>query len=361
SERRWLVDEVNDTDVAVDSAATLAEILESAADRSPESEAVVDGKISLTYRELDMRAEALADRLAARGARPERSVAIALPRSIDFVVALWAVAKTGAAFVPVDPALPLERVQYMLGAASVQLGVTRGNLQPRLPSDVDWLAIDVSSEVMVEGRSLRPSRAVLANAAYVIFTSGSTGRPKGVVVTHAGLSNLLAEANRQYQPKHNSRVLLNTTVSFDPFIEEVFVAVSERCVLVVRGDEAHEEPPYRFINSMKVSHAFMTPTLLATIDPSDVPNLTTIVVGGELCSESLVRKWEPGRVFVNSYGPTEATVSATFHRAGVGAVGGPVPLGSPAQGFRMFVLDAGLRLVPVGVVGELYLCGAQLA
>lgn len=340
----------------------LADLLAAAVAENPDGTAVVCGREELSYRELDARSRDLARRLARAGAGPESLVAVAIPRSIESVLAVWAVTRSGAAFVPVDPGYPAERIERILGVSGARLGLTVGEFRDRLPGTVAWLSIDATGPDFVDEETIigrRPVRS--SNSAYVIFTSGSTGEPKGVVVSHAGLANLAAAQCERNGVTRESRVLHVASPSFDASVLELVTAAGAAATLVVAppsvyaGDRLTE-----LLARERVTHIACTPSALATVDPAGLDHVRAVVTGGEPCPSDLVATWAaPGRQHFNDYGPTETTVWATGSEPL--APDGPVTIGTPAPGMGVRVLDARLHLVPPGRVGELYITGIGLA
>ncbi|MFM1724724.1 amino acid adenylation domain-containing protein [Rhodococcus sp. PAM 2766] len=346
----------------------LPQILSAAASADPARAALVSGDETVSYRDLDERSSRLARTLIARGARPESVVAVALTRSIESVVAVWAVAKSGAAFVPVDPNYPADRVAHMVSDSSALLGITRTEHVGVLPAALPWIVLDDAATVDdVAARSAAPVTAAdrtgplrVTDAAYVIYTSGSTGVPKGVVVTHTGLAAFAAEQVERYGIEAGSRTLHFASPSFDASILELLMAFGAGATMVIApttvygGHELAE-----LLRTHHVTHAFVTPAALASVDPTCLEALRTVVVGGEACSAELVARWAPGRRMFNAYGPTEATVASNISDALV--PGEPVTIGRAIRGADAYVLDGRLRPVPAGVPGELYLAGAGVA
>ncbi|GAB2510252.1 amino acid adenylation domain-containing protein [Nocardia heshunensis] len=349
---------VHGTVEAVTAPRTLAELMADAVAANPDGIAVVCGDRRLTYRELDARAEHLARRLTAAGAGPESLVAVGIPRSIESVLAVWAVARTGAAFVPVDPAYPPERIARIIDVSGVCLGLTVTAQRDRLPGTVDWWCVDdVRDEFPI---AIRDIVRDTAHPAYVIFTSGSTGAPKGVVVSHAGLANLAAAQRERDRITRDSRVLHVASPSFDASVVELLMAVGAAATLVIAPPTVFAGPDLgELLARQRVSHIALTPSALSTVDPSGLDDLRLIVTGGEPCPPELVAAWAAeGREHFNDYGPTEATVWAAGAPLRPGA---PITIGRPAPGMRALVLDDRLRPVPDGVIGELYLSGIGLA
>jgi amino acid adenylation domain-containing protein len=321
----------------------------------PDSVALVFESSSLTYAELDARANQLAHLLIERGAAPERVVALAVPRSLDMVVAELAVLKSGAAYLPIDVDYPVERVAFMLADAAPVCVVTTRDLT----FDVPAVHVDEASGMP----STDPEVPVApANAAYVIYTSGSSGRPKGVVVSHSGVAKLVATGVERFGIGPHSRVLQFASPSFD-------VAFFDLCLGLLSGGRLVVVPAERRVaGEALTSYAFehavnfmiLPPALLDAMPADlDLPRDSVLLAGTERVSPELVARWAPGRRMFNAYGPTEATVNSTL---GLCSPGSPiVPIGIPDPDTRAYVLDPGLRPVPPGVVGELYLGGSGLA
>ncbi|MFJ5034432.1 amino acid adenylation domain-containing protein [Streptomyces sp. NPDC088560] len=358
-------------------ASTLPSMFEAHVAKSPHVPAVICGAQSLSYAELDARANRLARHLVSIGVGPEDVVTVVLPRSMELVVTVLGVLKAGASYLPVDPGYPAERVAYMLvDARPVALVTDRRSAAglpnfdgPRVLLDDPGLGRklaglpDTSLSDAERAAPLRPS-----NAAYVIYTSGSTGRPKGVVVPHAGLFSLAAAQASRLAVDGSSRVLQLASPSFDASVWELLMALASGAALVVPdidGPVAGEEL-VAALASGRVTHLTATPSALESVPAgreSTLQSLRVVVAAGEACSPALAAQWSTGRLMVNAYGPTEVTVCATMSEALYerSAEGGPVPIGRPITNARAFVLDEHLRPVPTGVAGELYVAGAGMA
>ena len=338
--------------------ATLPALVEAAVDRDPGAPALVSGGRELTFADLEALANRLAHRLIARGAGPGDVVALLLPRSPDMVLAELAVTKAGAAFLPVDPGYPDERVEMMLRDAA-----------PVLTLDAKEVA-DLLAAPPGEVRGDRPGDADrirpldLDDPAYVIYTSGSTGTPKGVVVTHRGLAGFAAAEAEHYQVAAGDRVLAFATPSFDASVLELCMSLPVGAQLVVPapGPLLGAELA-RVLREERITHTLLPPAALSTLPadtPGSLPAIKTLIVGAEACGADLVARWAPHHRMVNSYGPTEATVVATWS-ARLVADGSAPPIGRALPGFGLYVLDARLRPVPGGVPGDLWLAGPALA
>ncbi|WP_460725781.1 amino acid adenylation domain-containing protein [Nocardia heshunensis] len=348
-------------------ARTLPEILTAGAERAPGSIALrVDGT-AYTYRELTEQAQRLARVLIAAGAGPERSVAISIPRSAESVLAMCAVAYTGAAFVPIDPTYPTDRIEHMIADSGVVAGVTVVGSRAALPDRVDWLVLDapdiesrlaaMDSGPVTEAERRAPVR--VDQVAYLIYTSGSTGLPKGVAVTHHGLDNLVTGSGAAFGVGADAVVAHAVSPSFDISIEELLVAFAVGATVAVVPPTAYAgDELARVLRMLEVTHLNVTPAVAGSLEPETLPRLRTVVVGGDSCPPELPVRWA-GRCVLNGYGPTETTVTATVS-APLGP-GDPITIGAPARGVSAIVLDPWLRPVPPGVVGELYLSGKGVA
>ncbi|WP_460625128.1 amino acid adenylation domain-containing protein, partial [Kitasatospora kifunensis] len=376
AERHLVRHEWNDTAHPVP-AGTLPSFIEAQADRTPDAPALLFDDTVLSHRELSARANRLARRLVGLGAGPEHTVAVALPRSPELVVALLAVLKSGAAYLPVDPDYPADRIAYMLADAAPVAVLTCRELAGVLPEGSRALVLDDPAEVAAHaqhqdhhlGDQERTAPLLPAHPAYLIYTSGSTGRPKGVAVPHDAIVNRLLWMREQYGIGPADRVLQKTPSSFDVSVWEFFLPLLSGAALVVAPPGAHREPARlaaeirrhgvtitHFVPSML--HAFVTEPAAA-----DCTSLRHVVCSGEALSTDLLSRYRHllGAELHNLYGPTEAAVDVTYHRAAQSESGSTVPIGRPVWNTRVFVLDRELRPLPPGVAGELYLAGDQLA
>ncbi|WP_262844593.1 non-ribosomal peptide synthase/polyketide synthase, partial [Sphaerisporangium corydalis] len=348
------------------------ELFEWRARVDPEAVAVVHGDRRFTYAELDARADRLAAVLTARGVTLEHRVALAMPSSDLWVTAILAVLKAGAAFVPIDPGYPAERVRYMLGDAAPVLLLSTSEWAGGLPeTTTPVLLLDdpaTFGPAAFDPATFDPARdaprdrpaPMLANAAYVIYTSGSSGRPKGVIVSHAGIGAIVAGQIHRQEVGPGSKILQLVSTSFDAALWDLFGAVLSGATLVL---PAGERPLGRdlvdYVARHGVTHVALPPAVVA--DLPGLPPGVAVTVSGEACPPRLAATWSAGRRLFNGYGPTEATIGATMWECEPGRAPNPVPIGTPLIGKRVYVLDANLGPVPAGVVGELYLGGGGLA
>nr|QEO73883.1 AMP-dependent synthetase and ligase [uncultured bacterium] len=326
---------------------TFPKMFERQAARTPALPAIRHDGTTVRYAELEARANRLAHLLVTLGAGPGRIVALQLPRSAEIVVAQLAVMKAGAAFLPIDPDYPADRIAMMLEDAQPVLTITRDLL--RSVSLTDEPTTPPAVQVSVD------------DPAYVIYTSGSTGRPKGVVVTHRGLASFSAAEIDRFQVQPGDRILQFSSPSFDASVLELCMSLPAGAAIVVPspgpllGDQLAA-----VLRGQRVTHALIPPVALATVAPTELPDFRCLIVGGDACDAELVRQWAPGRRMINAYGPTECTVVATWSEPLVPG-SQPPPIGRPIWNTVAHVLDEQLRPVGVGVAGELYVSGIGLA
>ncbi|WP_459962768.1 amino acid adenylation domain-containing protein, partial [Mycobacterium avium] len=326
--------------------------------RTPDAVALVYEDRSWTYRELDEAANRVAHRLAGFGVGAGERVALLFSRSAEAIVAILAVLKTGAAYLPIDPALPDERIGLMLADAAPMVAISTAELAPRLRGhhvvvlDVHDPAVDTQPST-----PLPPPGA--DDIAYLIYTSGTTGVPKGVVVSHLNVTQLLTADSGL--PREGVWSQWHS-LAFDVSVWEIFGALLHGGQLVVIPDSVVRSPDdfHALLLDEQVSVLSQTPSAAGTLSPEGLES-TALVVAGEACPAELVDRWAPGRTMINAYGPTEATVyTAVSAPLQPGSPAG-VPIGFPVPGAGLFVLDESLRPVPPGVVGELYVAGAGVA
>lgn len=371
SERLQVIVDWNATSAEGPAENTLHSLVESQALRTPDSVAVVGEGTSLTYKELDQRANQLAHYLQNRGIGPEQRVAVCLNRSPELVIALLAVLKAGAGYVPFDPDYPSERLTYLISDAKVSAMVTQSSLAGRLAgSDSMVVLVDADREAIARERTDPPSIRVLPeHAAYIIYTSGSTGQPKGVVVTHGNVMHSTAARLRYYREPVRGFLLLSS-IAFDSSVAGLFGTLAQGGSVVL-SDAASVQQPNLFralLRDYSVTHLLTVPALYRALlqDSSDdaLTGLYAVIVAGEACLNDLLiqhRRRASGVRFFNEYGPTEATVWCTVYEAQEVEPSVTVPIGRPIANAQIYLLDRRMEPVPIGVSGEVYVGGAGVA
>lgn len=350
-------------------------LFEQQAAGTPDAVAAVFEDTVLRYADLNERANRLAHLLIAHGAGPERIVALALPRSLEMVVAILAVHKAGAAYLPIDPDYPSARIAYMLEDAAPMCLITVGEIDSRLPGSgaLPKLLLDepATMERLERQAERNPSdadricRLSPLHPSYVIYTSGSTGRPKGVLLTFGGLANLLLCMRERFAPDGRDRLLSVTTISFDISVMEVLLPLTAGASIDIAPKETILDPQAlaRKIKDSGATIMQATPTLwqaLAASRPGRFDGLT-VITGGEALPIGLkLALQDLGCQVNNQYGPTETTIYSTAALMGPERTGKP-SIGGAIWNTRLYVLDAALQPVPPGVAGELYIAGAGLA
>ena len=322
--------------------------------QTPDAVGLVCGDCSWTYREVEEAANRLAHLLAVNGAGPGQCVALLLSRSAEAVVAILAVLKTGAAYLPVDPAHPRERIGFMLADAAPVAVITTTGLRPRLDG-FDVVVIEVNDPAVDSQPCTALAPPAPDDIAYLIYTSGTTGVPKGVAITHRNVTQLLASLDTRLPP---GQVWTQWhSLAFDVSVWEMWGALLRGGRLVVVPESVAGSPDdlQSLLVTEHVSMLVQTPSAVGMLSPQGLGSVT-LVVGSEACPAEVVDRWAPGRVMVNAYGPTETTVLVAMSAPLIPGCGAP-PIGSPVAGAAFFVLDGWLRRVPAGVVGELYVAG----
>ncbi|MBZ4377478.1 non-ribosomal peptide synthetase, partial [Corallococcus sp. AS-1-6] len=363
AERREMLVEWNATRAPFPEAC-LHVLFEAQARRAPEVVAAVFEGTQLTYAQLDARANQLAHALRRRGVGPEVRVALSVERSLEVVVGLLGILKAGGAWVPVDPLLPRERLAFMLEDSVAQVLVTQQPLVDRFPEALHAraLCLDAERESLAQEPTDAPVTGVTpANMAYLLYTSGSTGTPKGTAVEHRGVANLVTHEAVAYGIGPGSRVLQFASLSFDLSVEEIFTTLCNGATLVLAPLEKlmPGAPLPVLLREQELSVVSLTPAALAVTSPESLPEVRTVISGGDALPEDVVARWAPGRRLLNTYGPTEATVVATL---GEVVADGTVPsIGKPLANVRVYVLDPQGQPVPVGVRGELHIGGVGVA
>jgi non-ribosomal peptide synthetase-like protein len=342
----------------------LNHVLEEACIRFSENDAVVTDAGTLSYRELDRRANQVARYLIEQGVQPGDRVGLLFDKCAETYIAMFAVMKVNAAYVPLDAAFPLERLRFILADAEITAIVSMSGFAERLaPLDAHKVFLDSAKRAIDKKDASRLAGVPRTHdpISYIIYTSGTTGNPKGVAIAQASICNFVRVAAELYGYQPGDRIYQGMTIAFDFSIEEIWVPlvagatlVPARPGLALIGDELAD-----FLRARAITVMACCPTLLATIE-QDLPKLRLLLVGGEACPQNLVARWyRPGRRILNSYGPTEATVTATLTELKPDK---PVTIGVPLSTYTIVILDPNEdKTVENGELGEIGIAGVGLA
>ena len=371
-ERRLVLEGWNETEAAYPSGSCLHELFEAQAARAPEATALVYGDERVSYGELNARANRLAHYLRRAGVGAETRVGVCLPRSPELVVALLGALKAGGAYVPLDPQYPRERLSFMAADAGISVLLTREELADRLPEHGGAAVLLDAERERIEAESAEnPGRlATSENIAYVIYTSGSTGRPKGVLGSHRACVNRFEWMWRRDPFGPDEVCCQKTSLGFVDSVWEIFGPLLQGVPSVIVPDEVVKDPPrlVEFLARHEVTRIVLVPSLLrAILDAERGDELSRLrywVSSGEALGAELVERFKQrdgGRRLINLYGSSEVCADATCYETPRELGRRSVPIGRPIANTQVFILDARLKPVPVGLPGEIYVGGAGLA
>ncbi|TRU46908.1 MAG: amino acid adenylation domain-containing protein [Microcystis aeruginosa Ma_QC_Ch_20071001_S25] len=363
SETNQLLIEWNNTQVDYPEYKCIHQLFEEQVKRTPDAVAVVCSGEQLTYNELNRRANQLAHYLQSLGVKPDTLVGICLERSLEMIVGLLGILKAGGAYLPLDPDYPSERLQFAIADAQLSLLLTQEGLIDKLPEhQARLILLDRFTEEINQNSQDNLTGVVTANnLANLIYTSGSTGKPKGVMVEHRGLFNLAQAQIKTFNLQSNSRILQFASLNFDASIWEISLAMGAGATLYLDSKDALMPglPLMGRLKDYAITHITLPPSALAALPLKEIPELQTIIVAGEACSEELIKQWATGRNFFNAYGPTETSVCATVEKWTDETL--KVTIGRPIANTQVYILDCHLQPVPIGVPGELHIGGMGLA
>jgi amino acid adenylation domain-containing protein len=343
---------------------TLVDFFEQQVTKNPNNPALVFEYQSLTYQQLNQKANQLAHYLIQNHQiQPDTLIGICVERSLEMIIGVLGILKAGGAYVPIDPNYPQERIEFMLGDSGISVLLTQSFLLDQLSlNELKHQVICLDKETFASELTDNPHpQSTPDNLAYIIYTSGSTGRPKGVMIEHGGLVNLTLAIDKALQIKPQSRLLQFASFSFDASIWEIATALAAGACLYLAKKETllPSQVLVNFLANHKISHITLPPSVLSLLPQATLPDCQTIVVAGEACSTELVAQWASGRRLFNGYGPTESTVCASI--ALCHSHGKKPPIGQPLPNIRIYILDAYNQPLPPGIPGQLCIAGVGLA
>lgn len=364
-ERHQLIAEWNETAQPFPDDSCIHHLFERQADLTPDDPAVVYGGKSMTYRELNRRANQVAHALRKRGVGRETAVGLMMERSFETVAGLLGILKAGSAYVAIDPAYPAERIRAIIDDSGIEVLL----LQPKLAESESVsavrhkLVLDGTWQSVAEESADNPRVETDAgDLAYVMYTSGSTGKPNAVAIEHRSVCNAIEAAIGLFGLSRGSRMLQYASTTFDASVLEIFATLASGAVLCLVSPEATAggEALHRFLEEQQITAMLLTPSVLSTLIPERLPDsLRTVGTGGEACTLDIGAWLSDSRRLLNLYGPTEATIFATAHEFDADSLSACI--GRPLANTQIYILDESLQPVPVGVRGEMYISGAGLA
>jgi len=348
------------------------QLFENSAARCPDNPAVrysaLDGEsgrreITRDYAAVNGHANRLARHLRTLDVGPESLVGISINRSPETLVAILGVLKAGAAFVPLDPTYPAERIAYMIEDARLSLIVTLSAMRDAFdPDEIRCVCLDTDAEEIANQPATNPEISISPrNTAYVIYTSGSTGRPKGVAVTHRGMTNLAEEQSRLFDLEGDSRVLLFAPLNFDASVWEIIMPWRDGGLLCIspKNELLPGGPLESALRRFGITHVTLPPSALEPCEDEGLEKLQHIIVAGEACPVKTYLKWRLGRSFYNAYGPTETTVCSLVKNASEAM--SLLPIGQPLANTQSYIVDEAMEPVPYGMAGQMVTSGPNLA
>ncbi len=338
-------------------------IFEQQAARNPAAPALICGDEMMTYGALNQQANRLAHYLLRQGVTPETMIGISFQRTFEMIVSILAIFKAGAAYVPLDPEHPSSRLQYIAEETRLRLLITNRRTAPLVPDSVQAILLDKEQAQIARMPATNPAVEVVpGNLAYVIYTSGSTGVSKGVMLEHAGLTNMAREQVRVFQLTPQDRVIQLSPICFDGSLFEIAIALGAGATLCLIPEQNRMVGVslLHCLKKYRITSALIVPSVLKLLPTEELPDLRTIIAGGEACTEELVERWcANGRRFFNAYGPTEGTIYGTVEECRPGS--GTPSIGLPIRHTVARILDEQMQEVAPGAVGELYLGGIHIA
>ncbi|MCA6119370.1 amino acid adenylation domain-containing protein, partial [Bradyrhizobium sp. WSM 1738] len=366
-ERKLVLNTWNETAAPFPSERCIHELFAEQVRKAPEAIALAHENVRLSYGELDTKANQLARHLIALGVGPDRVVAICLPRGIAMIVSVLAVLKAGGAYLPLDPAYPVERLRHIVDDAKPKLLITDNAGHAIFPNATCEI-VDLEASALAIADLVISAPAVTGltsqHLAYIIYTSGSTGRPKGVMIEHRGLVNLALAQRALFEVSARSRVVQFASFSFDASAWEIVMALCSGAELFLITPREHQNTSelLDYLVNNTITHATLPPAMLqGRTDLDRLASLQVLVLAGELPKGELIKGLPPNVAVFNGYGPTEATVCATTWLRPAGFAGDVVPIGRPLPNTRIYLLDKLGSPVPLGAVGEIYIGGAGVA
>ena len=364
-ERHQLLYEFNDTYGPYPQDKSIQQLFEEQVKKTPEHVALVFNQESMTYSELNVKANQLARILRANDVKADDIIALMVERSPLVIIGILGILKAGGAYLPIDPDYPKERIQFMLEDSGAEILLTQRGLSRQVAFAKEKIYLDQVQGDAVGGVADKENLQLVntpKNLAYVIYTSGSTGVPKGVMVEHRNLVNLAVGQKNKYGMNEDDRVIQLHSISFDPFVEQMFMTLlSGAALYLVSHNTMLDKLEFNlFLKRNAITHLDAAPSFLEWADLSGLDHLQRVVGGGEVFSVSLAKKLNFGATIYNEYGPTETTITSLLHLVEPKEIGSSIPIGKPIMNYQAYILNNN-KPAPIGVMGELYIGGVGVA
>lgn len=334
--------------------------------QSPDAIALTFKEDKITYGELNKKANRFARYLQSIGIKKGTLVPLCLSRSSEMIVSMIAILKVGAAYIPIDPSYPLERINYIIDDTGAQFLLTDKFSKDHLSNRQNIRIIEVENISSLSEWDQNPDTAISPrDLAYVIYTSGSTGKPKGVMIEHGSVVNLILAQSAYFNITPQERILQFSNYCFDASVEQIFLSLLNGATLVLfsEGLQLNEDEFQKFIIENEITHLHTTPSFLETLSSFECPSLKRVIAGGDICKIELAKKWKNTADFYNEYGPTETTVTAIEYKYDVEdkTSSRVFPIGQPLPHVQVLIVNDKLEILPVGATGEICIGGIQVA
>ncbi|MGB8452386.1 MAG: amino acid adenylation domain-containing protein, partial [Anaerocolumna sp.] len=362
-EQKKMIVEFNKTAADYSKYKAIHTLFEEQVSKYPQNIGVCLGEEKLTYSELNHKANQLARVLRDKGVKRDDIIAIMTERSFEMIIGMLGILKAGGAYLTIDPGYPSERIKYMLEDSASGILLTQKHLKDKAVFEGEVIQLDDSRSYKGQGENLE-NRSDPEDLAYIIYTSGSTGKPKGVMVRHRGIANLQAFFKQKYQMSENDRMLQFASSSFDASVWEIFTSLLTGAALYLIPKETVNNLVEfeNYVNENGITIALLPPTYLSRIEPGKLRTLTRLITGGSAITKDMVKQWKDGLTYINAYGPTEySVITTTWTYKEEGLNYASVPIGSPVNNTRVYILDKNGHILPIGAAGELCIAGDGLA
>ncbi|MEP6583182.1 MAG: amino acid adenylation domain-containing protein [Ginsengibacter sp.] len=361
-----LIEKFNNKEEGVFQDKSIIDLFEAQVLKVPDKAALFFKNENLTYRELNVRSNQLAYYLTSRGVKPEELIPLCIERGFEMIIGMLGVLKAGGAYIPIDPEYPTDRIQYILNDANAHFLLVSKETKNKVDGFRNIETIELDDYVLFNNESTNNLENLSPNSlAYIIYTSGSTGKPKGVMIEHNSVVNLINSQTREFNVGSDESILQFSNYCFDASIEQIFLALFNGISLYLfpEGMQLNVEVFKNFLIENEISHIHATPSFLENLPVISSSFLKRVIAGGDVCKNELAKRWKGEVNFYNEYGPTETTVTAIEYCSNSDGNENNIllPIGKPLSNVSVYILDEKENNSPIGVLGEVYIGGVQVA